>query len=91
MLDRRFSAAKYHLLLASRLILKSGSVHPLNGREAERWAEALLDLYWDPAESEKVFKQAASDIDSLAGGDLSRDQIRTLPFTEKVIAHYRGR
>ena len=88
-LDRRFSAAKYHLLLASRLIIRGGNVPPLNGRESERWAESLLDTYWDPTKSEKVFKQAASDIDLLAGGDLSRDQIRTLPFTEKVLAHYR--
>ena len=27
----------------------------------------------------------------LAGVDLSRDQIRTLPFTEKVLAHYATR
>ncbi len=89
-LDRRFSSAKYHLLLASRLLIKSGAVPRLNSREADPWAEALLDVYWDTTKAERVFTQAAADIDGLAGGDLSRDQIRTLPFTEKVIAHFQS-
>lgn len=88
LLDRRFSPAKYHLLLASRLIAKPRVPSQLNGRDAESWGAALADLYWDATESEKVFKQAATDIDALAGGDLSRDRIRTLPFTEQVLAHY---
>lgn len=88
-LDRRFSSAKYHLLLASRLLLRPGTVPPPNGKAAEGWAKTLIDVYWNPAEAEKVFRKAAEDIDQLAGGDLSRDRIRTLPFTEQVLAHYR--
>jgi len=87
-LDRRFSPAKYHLLLASRLIAAPSLPSQLNGRAADTWARKLLDSYWDAAESEKIFKQAARDIDLLAGGDLSRDKIRTLPFTEQVLAYY---
>lgn len=88
-LDRRFSPAKYHLLLASRLLTKRVVPTQLNGRDAERWAADLIDLYWDAAKSERVFKQAAADIDTLAESDLSRDRIRTLPFTEQVINHYK--
>lgn len=87
-LDRRFSAAKYHLLLASRLIAGPRLPTQLNGKEADGWAKALTDVYWDASEAETVFKRAAEDIDTLAGGDLSRDRIRTLPFTEQVLAHY---
>jgi hypothetical protein len=87
-LDRRFSPAKYHLLLASRLIAAPSLPAHLNSKAADTWAGKLLDKYWDAAESEKIFKQAAKDIDSLAGGDLTRDKIRTLPFTEQVLAHY---
>lgn len=90
-LDRRFSPAKYHLLLATRLLIAPKLPRHLNGREAETWAKKLIDTYWDPAKSEELFKKAASDIDTLAAGDLSRDQIRTLPFTEKVLKHYAPR
>ncbi len=90
-LDRRFSSAKYHLLLASRLIMKPGPVPPPNSRDAETWSRDLIDVYWDTARAEQVFRQAATDIDQLAGGDLSRDRIRTLPFTEQVLKHYTRR
>jgi hypothetical protein len=90
-LDRRLSAAKYHLLLASRLIAKPGPPPRFNSRDAETWAGDLVDAYWDATAAEAVFRQAAGDIDRLAGGDLSRDRIRTLPFTEQVLAHYEVR
>lgn len=88
-LDRRFSSAKYHLLLASRLLLQPGVIPPPNSRAAEEWSKQLIDVYWNAPRAEGVFRQAANDIDQLAGGDLSRDRIRTLPFTEQVLAHYR--
>lgn len=87
-LDRRFSAAKYHLLLATRLLVAADLPGQLNGRDAERWANKLIDTYWDAGKSEALFQRAAADIESLAGGDLSRDRIRTVPFTEQVLAHY---
>lgn len=87
-IDRRFSSAKYHMLLASRLIAAGKLPPQLNGKAADTWATKLIDVYWDPVKAEEVFQKAAADIDSLAGGDLSRDKIRTLPFTEQVLAHY---
>lgn len=87
-LDRKFSPAKFHLLLATRLLIAPTNPAQLNGREAERWAIQLIDAYWDQSGAEDLFKQAAADIDSLAGGDLSRDRIRTAPFTDQVTAFY---
>jgi len=89
-LDRRFSPAKYHLLLATRLLADPSPAPRFNSNDAERWARDLIDVYWDATAAEKLFLQAAADIDQLAGGDLSRDRIRTLPFTELVLAHYRS-
>lgn len=88
-LDRRFSPAKYHLLLASRLIAAPDLPANLNGKDADAWAKSLIELYWDAPNAEEVFRRAAADIDALAGGDISRDRIRTLPFTEQVLSHYR--
>lgn len=90
-LERRFSPAKYHLLLASRLLMDTPMPAQLNGKAAERWAEELIRTYWDTSKSERIFQQAARDIDDLAEGNLSRDSIRTLPFTEKVLKHYGAR
>jgi len=87
-LDRKFSPAKYHLILATRLMIAPNKPAQLNGREAERWAIQLIDAYWDQPGAEVLFKRAAEDIDSLAGGDLSRDKIRTAPFTDLVTSFY---
>lgn len=87
-LDRRFSPAKYHLLLATRLLIAPDKPAQLNGRDAERWATQLIDAYWDQPRAEELFREAAADIDSLAGGDLSRDKIRTAQFTDQVTAFY---
>ncbi|HET6781207.1 MAG TPA: AIPR family protein [bacterium] len=89
-LDRRFTSAKYHLLLASRLIVKPEIPPFLNSREADSWARDLIDVYWDPPKAEVLFRTAAADITALADEDLSRDRIRTQPFTEQVLSHYRS-
>lgn len=87
-LDRRFSPAKYHLLLATRLLIGAPIPAAKNGKAAEKWAGQMLDLFWDAPAAEKLFLKAATDIETLAQGDLSRDRIRTLPFTEQLLAHY---
>jgi len=87
-LDRKFSPAKYHLLLATRLLIAPNKPAQLNGREAETWANQLIDVYWDQPSAEALFKQAAKDIEGLARGDLSRDKIRTAPFTDAVTSFY---
>ncbi len=91
-LERKFTPAKYHLLLASRLLLAPATPTHLNGREADAWAAQLIDAYWDQGRAEQIFLSAAADIEELAEGDFSRDKIRTLQFTEQVLGHYgRGR
>ena len=90
MLDRRFSSAKYHLFLASRLLVKPEIPPFLNSREADSWARDLIDVYWDLTKAEELFRTAAADITALADEDLSRDRIRTQPFTEQVLSHYRS-
>jgi AIPR protein len=87
-LDRKFSPAKFHLLLATRLLIDKSVPRHLNAGEADQWAQKLIDAYWNQVKAEGLFKQAAKDIETLAAGDLSRDRIRTAPFTEQVLSHY---
>ena len=75
-LDRKLSPAKFHLLLASRLILQPGLPRYLNSKSAGRWGDSLFNSYWDQRKAEKLFKAAAKDISGLAAGDFSRDRIQ---------------
>lgn len=87
--DRRMSPAKYHLLLATRLMIDSSVPRFLNGRDAERWATKLITAYWSQRRAEELFLEATRVVDVLADGDLSRDRIRTQSFTEAVVRHFR--
>lgn len=88
-LDRRFTPAKFHLLLASRLLAAPTLPKFLNSKEADKWSADLTAKYWDSTESEAIFSSAAQIIEKLAEGDLSRDRIRTLPFTEALLRHFK--
>ena len=50
------------------------------------YCEPILAALWDPAQADAVFGLALAAIETAAGpdGSLSRDAIRTLPFTERV-------
>lgn len=87
-IDRSYSPAKWHLLLASRLEIQTSRPQHLNSKQAASFAEKLIDAYWDPDKSSQIFNSAANCIYRLADGDIKRDRIRTAPFTQSVLEHY---
>jgi len=89
-IDARYKPARYHLIMAARL-LASGyrPPHP-NSREVRRFAEQLVAIFWDADRSEALFRRAVTIVDAAAGGNLHRDNIRTQPFTEEVIRRCRA-
>jgi hypothetical protein len=58
----------------------------MNAHEMERFCKVIIDTLWDQETSEVLFVSAADIVEKVAGGNFHRDNIRTLPFTEKVIA-----
>ncbi len=46
---------------------------------------AAVTVLWDPVKSDEVFTRAVAAMDEAASGKFSRDVIRTLPFTERVM------
>lgn len=88
--DTKFKPARYHLLLAARL-LATGQQPPLpNSREMGRWSDGLIEIFWDMQRSEALFTRAVQVIDEAASGNYHRDNIRTQPFTEAVIRRCRA-
>lgn len=84
-ISAQYKPARYHILLASRLL--ASDVHPpkSNSHEVARWADLLIAKYWDPADSEVLFAKAVDVIDAVAAGNFDRDNIRTQRFTQNVI------
>lgn len=76
--------ARYHILLAARLLIYSGIIPRSNSHEMARLGSRLIDEIWKPNSSDELLSKAAEIVDDVAAGNFHRDHIRTQPFTELV-------
>lgn len=79
--------ARFHILLAMRLLASPDPVPKLNANQMEACCSKLTDILWDAAKADDLIARAAKIVEEVAEGNFNRDNIRTLPFTERVIAH----
>jgi AIPR protein len=78
--------ARYHILMATRLLLHAGALPRSNSHEMSRLGDRLAAAIWVANTSDAVLSNAARLVDETAGGNFHRDHIRTQPFTEAVRA-----
>lgn len=76
--------ARYHILMAARLLLHPGALPRTNSHEMARLGARLTDEIWKPETSDELLVKAANVVDATAAGNFHRDHIRTQPFTEAV-------
>lgn len=79
-----YKAARFHLLMAARYLLVPGNIGQFNSKAAATHAETLWRVFWDQAESEKLFQEAMSVVDAATRGNLDRDNVRTLSVTNAI-------
>jgi hypothetical protein len=83
-LPARFKPARYHILMAVRLMLYPGQLPRSNSHELARLSESLWKRIWDSGDSDGLLQTAAEVVNDVASGDFHRDKIRTEPFTKAV-------
>ena len=86
-LEPKFKPARFHILLAARMLAKGIEPPNIQSNEMERYCKSLMDVLWDPKSAEELIIRAASIIEQVAAGNFQRDNIRTEPFTRKVVDH----
>jgi hypothetical protein len=86
---RELKAARYHILLAFRLLANNETCPAMNSHEMVRFSEALCAVLWDQQNTKTLFQQASNIVFEIAAGNLHRDNIRTQPFTESLIRRLR--
>lgn len=86
-LDAKYKPARYHILLAARLLADPAPLARMNSHEMERYCKRLCEILWDIQKADKMFNAAVGAIDAVAEGEFQRDNIRTTTFTEKVVAY----
>jgi len=77
--------ARYHLLMCFRYLCSSQQVPPFNSNEMIRFCGTLMQKLWNEIEYKKLFFEAEKIVRTAAEDDLHRDNIRTEPFTERVL------
>lgn len=78
--------ARYHILMAARLLEAPGPIPRANSHEMARLSEKLWATVWDAPKYDALLQKAAAIVHEVAKGDFHRDQIRTEPFTKLVKA-----
>ena len=82
--DAKFKAARYHILMAIRLLDSPRRPPRSNSHEIARFCEELLEVLWDPTVAAALVRNAIDVVNEVAAGNLHRDNIRTQPFTDQV-------
>ena len=93
-IDNKLKAARFHILLAMRYLANSDPVPQRNAREMENFCKKIMSVLWDTSTVDDLCAKAATIVEEVADqnfqrtaeGGFHRDDIRTQPFTEKVIA-----
>ncbi|MFZ0887431.1 MAG: AIPR family protein [Candidatus Binataceae bacterium] len=83
-LDAKYKPARFHLLLAVRLLFNSGSLPQMNSKEMTVFCNALSEVLWDSARADAIFAKAVGAVDVATRGDFNRDIIRSQPTTERL-------
>ncbi len=89
-LQAELKPARYHLLLAYRMLVSGEALPPKNSREMAQLCGGLCDSLWDDDASQTTFESAAEHVRAVAAGNLHRDNIRTEPFTEGLMQRLRN-
>ncbi|WP_024334640.1 AIPR family protein [Desulfotignum balticum] len=89
-LPAELKPARYHLLLAYRILVIGEALPPMNSHNMARQCSILMDSLWDDDTSRKIFQRGADHVRVVAAGNLHRDNIRTEPFTEALLQNLRS-
>lgn len=88
-IDPSFKSARYHLLLTAHLLINAAPAPHRNSKAIEQRSQAALDVLWDSARAEEIFKRAAAAMMEVTGGNLDRDHVRTEAITESILKKMR--
>jgi len=89
-LPAELKPARYHLLLAYRILARGENVLSVSSHEMERYCNDLMTSLWDDDASRVHFINAEKYVRAVADGNLHRDNIRTEPFTDALLKRVRN-
>lgn len=82
-IEAKYKAARYHILLAVRLITAGHAMPQMNSNKMEAYANKIIWPLRDKPEA--TILEAVKAIETIATGNLERDNVRTETFTKQVM------
>jgi hypothetical protein len=76
--------ARYHILLACRIIWNPSPIPRMNSNEMGRYSEQFNTVLWNDDAARELMLRAAEVVEQVAGGNFHRDNIRTETFTQAL-------
>lgn len=89
-LDAILKPARYHVLLAFRILTQPDDPPPMNSHQMEKYCATISETLWDEDKCRDTFVTAAKHVEAVASGNLHRDNIRTEPFTNALLTDLDG-
>ncbi len=89
-LETTYKPARYHIMLALRILIAGFEMPSVTANAMQGYCNTISDVLQDAAKAEEYIAAAAKIVDNCAGGVIDRDNIRTEPFTDKVISAAKG-
>jgi hypothetical protein len=83
-IKREFSPAIYHIILVLRILIAGYDRPAFKAKNASVYCNKIISGLYDPSSCDEYIIKAAQLVEA-AGGSLDRDEIRTEPFTERVV------
>jgi hypothetical protein len=81
---RAYKSARYHMMMAMRLLMDPYSISHMNSKEMEKRCSVMIEILSDDTKANALIQKAKGIIDKVCGGDLSRDNVRTVTTTESI-------
>ena len=73
------------MLLAMRLLMDPHPRSQMNSKDMEKRCATMVGMLKDDAQALQLIHSAKGVIDTVCGGDLSRDNVRTLTITDAIM------
>ena len=83
-IDTKFKAARYQLLMALRRIINKSSPPDSGSKEMAKYCNEMLKVLWDTSNSDKLIEKARDIVIDVTNGVLDRDNIRTVAVTDAI-------
>jgi hypothetical protein len=84
-LDPKYKPARFHILLAARILADSSPLPKMNSHDMERYCKPLIATLWDTAGADALMTAAVEGVNQAAAGNFDRDNIRTESFTARIL------